>query len=80
MYLRKVIEEDIFKLIKEKLEIDLEFEDKSFLSKGLIELGVSSLDSITILIVLEEKYGIEFDEMFQTIEELIIYIEKKVYN
>ena len=80
MDLRKSIEEDISQLIKEKLEIDFCCEGTDFVSKSLVELGISSLDSITILIALEERYNVEFDEMFQTIEELIGFIEKKVCN
>ena len=50
MILRKDIEKEIINLIKDKLNEEINFEGQELMSKSFIELGISSLDSIEILI------------------------------
>lgn len=67
-------------VIAKELEVD---EDKIELSSRIVEdLGTDSLDSIEIVMALEEEYNIEIldveAEKLKTIEDIVFYLAEKV--
>lgn len=68
--------ETIAKLIAERIECDLnEVKEESTFA----ELGIDSLDTVDLLMELEDSIGkeIELEEKVETVGDLVKYIEKK---
>lgn len=69
--------EKVAKLLAEHLDVD-----PSTIKENLKfgDLGIDSLDTVEILMSLEDEFGIEFDvsEATQTIGDLVKYIDSKV--
>ena len=68
--------ETIVKLIADRLEMD-EAEIKA--ESTFKELGIDSLDTVELLMELEDELGIsiELDEKVETVGDLAAFIEKK---
>ena len=69
--------ETIAKLIAERIECDLN-EVKA--ESTFAELGIDSLDTVDLLMELEDAIGkeIELEEKVETVGDLVKYIEKKI--
>ena len=68
--------ETIVKLISDRLEMDeTEIKEESTFK----ELGIDSLDTVELLMELEDELGIsiELDEKVETVGDLAAFIEKK---
>lgn len=67
---------DIMATVKPKLDTSAVTEDSSLVR----DLGVDSLSMLLISLAIEMKYGFQFatQEPFQTVSEVIDYIEKAV--
>ncbi len=56
------------------------------LTENLQELGINSLNFMKIVISLEKEFGIEIEdenlifEIFQTLQSIIDYVEKRISN
>jgi len=72
------IEEKIIKTLKEDLEFQVDFEDISK-DETFIKLGLDSLSYVKLIVLLEEKFGIEFDDSLlnsneATMQDIIEFI------
>lgn len=74
------IEKELKNIFKENLEISSEIES----GKSISEYITNSIDFIKIIVGVETKFDIEFEdedlqlERFQTINDIIEYIQQKV--
>ena len=67
-------------ILAKQLEVD---EDKITPSSGIVEdLGADSLDSVEIVMALEDEFGIEIPdedaEKMNTIDDILTYLSEKV--
>ena len=74
---RQEIETKVKKLIHEQLDVNL---DEIKLETALEELSIDSLDTVEILLALEETFEIdipdEVTETLKTVKDVVDYVEK----
>lgn len=72
-----MIFEAIAKLIAERNDCDV---SEITMESSFKELGIDSLDTVEMLMNLEDEIGqeIELEEKVETVGELVAYIEKKM--
>lgn len=74
------VEEDVKKIIIEKLGVKPE--EVTHEARFIDDLGADSLDTVELIMALEEKFGVEVPdedaEKLTTVGKAVEYIEKKV--
>lgn len=77
------IEAKVRELIKEVVELTVPIEEVG-IEDDLMNLGMNSINSIKVIVAIEEEFGFEFDdedlnfENFRNIRKLVSYIESRV--
>ena len=77
------IEARVRELIKEVVELTVPIEEVG-IEDDLMNLGMDSINSIKVIVAIEEEFGFEFDdedlnfENFRNIRKLVSYIESRV--
>jgi acyl carrier protein len=72
---------DIFEKLKEKIVSKIDCDpSKVTRDTSLIGLGIDSLDTVEMIMDLEEELGVEleFDEAVTTVDDLVKFIEKRL--
>lgn len=69
----------IAELIAERMECDI---SEIKMDSKFSELGIDSLDTVEVLMSLEDKIGveIELDQKVETVGELVAFVESKMQN
>lgn len=77
------IKSRLINILKENNIID-DSSESSFIENGLNVLGINSMTFIKVIVVVEEEFDIEFDDLeldfqlFGSLDDLVKLIQKKV--